>query len=95
MKIAIKVLDLWLGTSLGPNYQFLSPRPIIAPDPDILVKHFIQLSILHKIRPCLRKLDQGFWTYGCVNLLIPIDPKLVLRPQTPKVIYLPHEKYFL
>ena len=59
---------------------------------DILVKHFIQLNILHKVRPCLQKLDTGFCTYGFVSLLAPIGPKVILRPKTPKASFLHHVK---
>ena len=47
------------------------------------------------MRPCLQKLDTGHCTYDFVSLLAPTSPKLVLRPQTPKVTFLKHEKYFL
>ena len=56
---------------------------------DILVKHFIQLNILHKLR---QKLDTGFCTYGFVSLLAPIGPKVILRPKTPKASFLHHVK---
>ena len=46
---------------------------------------------MHKMRPCLQKLDPGFSTYGFVSLLGPIGPKLGLRPQTPKATFLQYE----
>ena len=46
---------------------------------------------MHKMRPCLQKLDPGFSTYDFVSLLDPIGPKLVLRPQTLKATFLQHE----
>ena len=46
---------------------------------------------MHKMRPCLQKLDPGFSTYDFVSLLDPFGPKLVLRPQTPKATFLQHE----
>ena len=36
---------------------------------------------------CLLKLEVGFWTYGLVNLLGLIGPKLVFRPQAPNWLY--------
>ena len=46
------------------------------------------------MRPCLRKLDPGFWTYGCVSFLVPIDLKLVHMPQTPEAIFFATWKVF-
>ena len=36
---------------------------------------------------CLLKLEVGFWTYGFVNLLGLIGPKLVFRPLVPNELY--------
>ena len=40
------------------------------------------MKILHKMRPCVQKLDTGFCTYSFVSLLVPLGPKPVLRSQT-------------
>ena len=69
-----------LGTS-GPN-KASRPQP---PRP----RHFFQISwfywihlmILEKMRPCLWKLEPGFWTYGWICLLGPSDPNVVSRHQ--------------
>ena len=87
VKIGSRVLELQLGKSFGPNWpktSFWALDPQLMACSDIQVKHFIQLKILHKVRPCLQKLDKRFCTYGFVSFLVSIGPRLVLRSQTPK-----------
>ena len=40
--------------------------------------------ILEKMRPCLWKLNPGFWTYCWIRLLGPSGPNVSSRPQTPR-----------
>ena len=56
---------------------------------EVILMHWIHLLILDKVRPCLSKLELGFWTY---RLLIVTSfgpgPKLVFRPQTPDLRFI-------
>ena len=84
MKIGATVLVLWLNKSFGLNYpksSFQTSDPWVKVYFNILGVHQIFLQILDKKSICLRKLEEGFWTYGFVSLLGPIGPNLVVRPQ--------------
>ena len=44
----------------------------------------MHLLILDKMRPCLSKLELGFWTYRFfIVMSLGSGPKLVFRPQAP------------
>ena len=40
------------------------------------------------MRPCLQKLEPGFWIYDFASLLALIDQKLVPKLQSPKATFL-------
>ena len=41
--------------------------------------------MLDKMMPFLTKPKLGFWTYDLMSVLGPGGPKLVFRPQTPRL----------
>ena len=82
-----RVLDLWLDMFSGPKWpkcSFWLLNPKVKTFFEISWFYWIQLMILEKMRPCLWKLQLGFWTYGLISplpkYLGPNFPKLVFRP---------------
>ena len=85
-------LGLWtyhLPSFPGPTGSNL----VSLPQPDLKVKTFVKiwlfysihLTILDKMRTCLRKLKLGIWSYDLISFLGPICPELIFRPQTQNV----------
>ena len=102
VKIAASVLDLWLDMSSGPKWPKCS---FYALNP--MVKNFFEISwfcwihpmFLEKIKFCLWKLELEFWTNGLISPLPkdlePNCPKLGFRSQTPNVIALGSQSFFM
>ena len=94
MRSCLWKLELWFWTyswihSLGPSGPNVVSKPQ-APRSIIFFWHFkvywIYLTILEKMRSCLRILEPGFWTYGWIHLLGPSHPNVVPSPQAPRSI---------
>ena len=88
VKIAARVLDLWLDTFSGPKWpkcSFWVLNPKVKKFFEISWFYWIHLMILEKMRPCLWKLQLGFWTYGLIRLLGPSGPNVVSGSQTPRL----------
>ena len=70
----------------GPNIVF---RPQQVPRSrhffEILWFYCIYLIILEKMSFCLWKLESGFWTYGWIHLLGPVDDRLLWSKQISHV----------
>ena len=91
VKIGDRVLDLMFDTFSGISGPNLVSRPQTQSSRDFLrfhdfIGYCIYFMILEKMRPCLWKLELGFWTYGLTRLLGPSSPIVVSMPQTPKSI---------
>ena len=87
VKIEARVLDLWLDTSSGakwPKCSFLTPGPKVNNFFEVSKFYWIHLMIFEKMRPCLWKLEPGFWTYGWIDLLGPSDSNILSRPQAQR-----------